>query len=54
MFTNMSSGRMRNKVLQLKQERFRLDIRRNFFTMKRVSRFPKENVQSPSLEVFKI
>lgn len=53
-FRDMSSEKMRNKVPKLKEEWLRLEIRRNFSTKKRVSRLPKENVQSPSLEVFKI
>ena len=40
----------------MSQERFRVDIRRNFFSEGEVmnwSRQPREVVQSPSLEVFK-
>ncbi|KFQ82651.1 hypothetical protein N337_12491, partial [Phoenicopterus ruber ruber] len=42
---------------KLKEGRFRLDIRKNFFTMRAMkhwNRLPREVVDAPSLETFKV
>ncbi|KGL91582.1 hypothetical protein N301_07897, partial [Charadrius vociferus] len=38
---------------KLEEGRFRLDIRKKFFTLRVVRHWPREAVDAPSLEVFK-
>ena len=48
---------MRGNSLKLNEGRFRIDIRKKFFTVRVVrhwNRLPKEAVDAPSLEVYKV
>ncbi|KFQ59513.1 hypothetical protein N334_10464, partial [Pelecanus crispus] len=57
LFSKACCDRTRNNGFKLKEDRFRLDIKKKFFTMwvvKHWNRLPRGVVEAPSLEIFRL
>jgi len=57
LFTKACSDRTSSHGFKLRESRFRFDIKKKFFTMRVVrhwNRLPREAVDAPSLEAFKV